>query len=227
MRLEHERSFSAQSPVGRYWRLNSIGFRVEGMYGRGIVEQVGLGPDGVDVLAVRRRLALGRGLVLVPAHRVESIHPWDDTIVVASRHRRARDRRAAQAQVVRRRLGHGANVSAVAGGRVLRSSATALRDGTIVIVRLLAVSGALLVRATQRHAPHARRALANGAATALLILRAYGTELRRALREQRNEITAWRESRREPVEAEAGDDGPLTRAGADDVDAPRREAARR
>ncbi len=97
MRLEDERSFSAQSPVGRYWLLNSVGFRVEGMLGRGIVEEVGLGVDGVDVLAVRRWGVLGRRLVLVPVQSVESIHPWDDTIVVSSRGQHARARRAAQA----------------------------------------------------------------------------------------------------------------------------------
>jgi hypothetical protein len=60
----------------------------------------------------------------------------------------------------------------------------------------------------------------------LRILRAYVTGLRRELHEKRNAVAAWREARRGPVE-EPADDGPLTRAGADDVDAPRREAARR
>jgi len=221
MRLENEGSFGAQSPVGRYWLLNSVGFRVEGMHGRGTVEEVGLGVDGVDVLAVRRRGPLGRRLVLVPVQRVESIHPWDDTIVLSSRRPRA-----AHGQVARRRLGDGAKAGADAGGRWLLAFAIALREGTVVLARLLAAAAALLARATHRHAPHARRALANVAATTLLILRAYGTELRRALHEQRNAVAAWREARRAPLE-EPADDGPLTRAGADDVDAPRRETARR
>lgn len=226
MRLEDERSFSAQSPVGRYWLLNSVGFRVEGMHGRGTVEEVGLGVDGVDVLAVRRWGPLGRSLVLVPVQRVESIHPWDDTIVVSSRGQHARARRAASAQVARRRLGDGAKAGADTGGRWLLAFVIALRDGTVVVARLLAVAAALLARATQRRAPHARRALANAVATTLLILRAYGTALRRALHEQRNAVAAWWEARRGPVE-EPADDGPLTRAGADDVDAPRRETSRR
>ena len=55
------------------------------MLGRGTVEEVGLGIDGVDVLAVRRWGVLGRRLALVPVQSVESIHPWDDTIVVLAR----------------------------------------------------------------------------------------------------------------------------------------------
>jgi hypothetical protein len=226
MRLEHEQSFSAQSAVGRYWLLNSVGFRVQGMYGRGVVEEVGLGHDGVDVLAVRRGGALGRRLVLVPVERVESVHPWEDTLVVSSRRQRARASRAEQAHVVRRRVGQDAKTGAAVGAQVLRACVVALRDGAVVLARLLALAGALLTRATQRHAPHARRAIANAGATAVLILRAYGTELRRALHEQRDAVAAWREASRQSVE-EPGDDGPLTRAGADDVDAPRKEAARR
>ena len=51
--------------------------------GGGTVEEIGLGPDGVDVLAVRRRNVLVPGLTLVPTNRVESVHPWEDTIVLA------------------------------------------------------------------------------------------------------------------------------------------------
>src|SRR5215218_3708113 len=105
MRLESERSFSAGSPVGRYWLLNCVGFHVEGGWGsKGTVEEVGLGPEGVEVLAVRRRRVVGRPVVVIPAQRVESVHPWEDTIVLASRRRHAKDRRAAQARDTVRRL---------------------------------------------------------------------------------------------------------------------------
>ena len=133
MPAEHEQSFTADSPVGRYWLLNCVGFRVEGARGRtGIVEDVGLGPDGVDVLAVRRRGVLG-GVVLVPAQRVAWIHPWEDTIELASHSRRARDRTqrrlgplvGAQAQELGRRLKPVGASAAVATGRSLRHGATA------------------------------------------------------------------------------------------------------
>src|SRR6266508_3662419 len=220
MPLETERSFTAESAVGRYWLLNCVGFRVEGSR-RGIVEEVGLGPHGVDVLAVRRRFFLGRRVVLVPTQRVESIHPWDDTIVLASRRRRARDGRAVQAQRLQRRLQRIGGSGAVASGHLLRAFAVAVRDGTVVVIRLLAAFATLLAR----HAPQARRVLLGVTAMLLLLLRAYVTEARRALRAQRDAIAAWQEQRRELAE-EPGDDGPLTRAGAEELDARRRETIR-
>jgi hypothetical protein len=239
MPLEHERSFSGESPVGRYWLLNCVGFRVEGAWGRaGIVEEVGLGPDGVDFLAVRRRGLLRWGVVLIPATRVAWVHPWDDTIVLASHARRARDRqrrriepqldvRAHELGLRLKPVGTGA---AVVTGRALRFGAAAVRDGAIVVLRLLAAFGTVLLGLTvlvRRHAPMVRRAAKTVASTALLIARAYVEEARRFLREEREAIAAWRESRGRRVEEHDADDGPLTRAGADDAGARRREAARR
>src|SRR5438874_11929764 len=90
MPLEHERAFSAESPVGRYWLRNCVGFHVEGLRGgAGVVEEVGLGPDGVDVISVRRHNVLLPGTVLVPAQCVESVRPWEDTIVLESKRRHA------------------------------------------------------------------------------------------------------------------------------------------
>jgi hypothetical protein len=238
MPAEHERSFTADSAVGRYWLLNCVGFRVEGARGRtGIVEEVGLGPDGVDVLAVRRRGVLG-GVVLVPAQRVAWIHPWEDTIVLASHSRSARDRTQrrlgplvdARAQELGRRLKPVGTSAAVATGRSLRYAVTAVLDGAIVILRLLAAAGtALLALAVlaRQHAPGARRVAKSVASAVLLIASAYVSEARRFLHEEQGAIRAWRESRRVGVEEPAGDDGPLTRAGADDVDARRRDTVRR
>jgi hypothetical protein len=239
MPLEHERSFTADSAVGRYWLLNCVGFRVEGTWGRaGIVEEVGLGPDGADVLAVRRRGVLWWGVALVPATRVAWVHPWADTIVLASRSRRARDRKQrrtgphldAQAQELVRRLKPVGTTTVLATVRSIRFGAAAVRDGAIVILRLLASAGTALLGLTvlvRRHAPAARRAAKYVASIALLIARAYASEARRLLREEQDAIRAWRESRHERVEEPTVDDGPLTRAGADDVDARHRDAVRR
>ena len=233
MPVEHEGSFTADSAVGRYWLLNCIGFRVEGARGHtGIVEEVGLGPDGVDVLAVRRRGVLG-GVVLVPAQRVAWVHPWDDTIELAPHSRRARDRKQprlephlnVRAQELGRRLKPVGTSAAVATGRSLRHGATAVRDGAIVILRLLAAMGTVLLGLAilaRQHAPGARRVAKSIASAALLIAGAYVSEARRFLHDEQDAIRAWRESRRERFE-EPADDGPLTRAGADDVDARRQE----
>jgi hypothetical protein len=239
MPLEHERSFTAESPVGRYWLLNCVGFRVEGSWGRaGIVEEVGLGPDGVDALAVRRRGLLRWGVVLISATRVAWVHPWDDTIVLASHSRHARDRKQrptgplldVRAQELGRRLKPVATSAAVVTGRALRFGAAAVRDGAIVILRLLAAVGTALLGLTvlaRQHAPGTWRVAKSVASAVLLIARAYASEARRLLREEQDAIRAWRESRRERVEGPPADDGPLTRAGADDVDARRRETVRR
>jgi hypothetical protein len=208
MPLEHERAFSAESPVGRYWLRNCVGFRVEGLRGpAGIVEQIGLGPDGVDVLAVRRGLPLA-GVVLVPAQRVEFVQPWDDTIVLASqRRRRSESRSIPDARQVARGLGP-------LGRTVAVETVRALRDGTTLVLRMLAGLGTVLFGLTvlvrERVTP---------------IARAYAAEARRAWRAERDAIAAWRESRRERAE-EPGDAGPLTRAGADDVDTRPRDTSR-
>jgi hypothetical protein len=223
MRLEHERAFSAESPVGRYWLRNCVGFRVEGFVGGGgVVEEIGLGLDGVDVLAVRRRGVALRRMVLVPTQRVESVHPWDDTIVLGSRRRQAKSRRAAQAQQLTRRL-------QPFGRAVALETARTLREGAIVVLRLLAAVGTVLFGlavVVRERAPHARRLVSRSARTVALIARAYALEARRAWRDQKDAISAWRESTRERSEVQ-GDDAPLTRAGADEADARRRESARR
>ncbi len=222
MPLEHERAFSADSPVGRYWLRNCVGFRVDGLLGgAGVVEEIGLGRDGVDVIAVRRRGVVLRRTVLVPTQRVESVYPWDDTIVLTSRRRRARRRRAAQAQQLTRRL-------QTLGRAVALESARAVRDGAIVVLRLLAVFGTLLFGlavVVRERAPHARRLASHSARTLTLIARAYAFEARRAWRAEKEAIAAWRESRRELSEI-PGDDGPLARAGADEAGAHPRESAR-
>jgi hypothetical protein len=205
MPLEHERSFSADSPVGRYWLLNCAGFHVKGLRGGpAIVEEVGLESGDVDVLAVRRRVGLG-GRILVPVHRVESLRPWDETIVLASARRRAGDRPRVQTHELTRRLAPAA-----------RTSARALRNGIATLWRLLRVLGALLLGiavAIRTQAPRAGRLLVD-------VLRAYAFEARRAWRAEREAIEAWRASRHERPE-EPADEGPLTRAGADEVDARR------
>src|SRR5919198_336563 len=119
MPFEHERAFSANSPVGRYWLFHCAGFTVDGLRaGGGVVEEVGLGPDGVDMLAVRRRGPLGR-LIRVPVQRVEWIRPWEDTLVLRSRRTRARERRSALAQQLSphaSRAAHAAGRGLCAGG---------------------------------------------------------------------------------------------------------------
>jgi hypothetical protein len=222
MPLEHERAFSANSPVGRYWLRNCIGFRVEGLRGGGgVVEEIGLGPDGVAVLAVRRRAVPLGGMVLVPTHGVESVHPWEDTIVLSSR-RRARNRRVAQAERVARRLPPLVRTAVI-------ETARAVRDGVIVVLRLLAAFGTVLLGLTvvvRTHAPHARRHVSSTATALKLLAVAYAAETRRAWRAEKDAIAAWRDGRREAAE-EPADDRPLTRAGPDDVEARRGQSARR
>jgi hypothetical protein len=215
MPLEHERAFSADSPVGRYWLRNCVGFHVEGVGGgSGTVEEIGLGPDGVDVLAVRHGVVLTR-IALVPAQRVESVDPWDETIVLVSRRRQQRDRRRARTQHIACR------VPSVAGA-VAVESARVLRDGAAVALRALAAFGTLLLGL----AVVIRNRAPRFASTFKAIAVAYAFEARRAWRAEREALAAWRESLRGQPDQD-GDEGPLTRAGADEVDARTREPARR
>ena len=204
MRPEDERTFGADNPVGRYWLHNCVGFGVRGLRsGRGVVHAVSEDSDGVAVLAVHRGVL--RGIARISAARVESVDPWDETIVLRSRSREIRQRRAEQAQGaagVVAAAARGATVAAAFGARVFLGAAA----------RLL-LSLAALVRA---HSPGAKQRAGRFAGTLTLLGRAYAAEAARAYRAQRDAVAAWNEERRSGA---VGDDAPLTRAGADEVDA--------
>src|SRR5215213_579152 len=199
MRPEDERIFGADDPVGRYWLHNCVGFGVHGLRsGRGVVRDVNEGSNGLAVLVVHRGAL--RGTARVPAARVASVDPWDETIVLHSRSRLTRDRRAAQARDaagIIAAAARGATVAAAFGARVLLA-ATA---------RLL-LDLAALVRA---HSPGARQSAGRFAGTLTLLGRA-------------DAVAAWNEER---SNRGAGDDAPLTRAGADELDARTEEEIRR
>ena len=199
MRPGDEHAFSADDPVARYWLHNCVGFGVRGLAGGGVVHEIGLGADGVAVLAVRRAVL---GVTTdVPASRVRSVDPWDETVVLHSRSRATRERRVAQAR-------EGAGVVATAARGAAVATAFGARLFLAAVARLLLVLAAL----TRKHAPGARRA----AATLGILGRAYAVEAARACREQKDAVAAWREARRRSA---WGDESPLTRAGADEVDA--------
>ncbi len=199
MRPGDEHAFSADDPVARYWLHNCVGFGVRGLAGGGVVHEIGLGADGVAVLAVRRPVL---GVTTeVPASRVRSVDPWDETVVLHSRSRATRDHRVAQAR-------EGAGVIATAARGAAVATAFGARLFLAAVARLLLVLAALM----RKHAPGARRA----AATLGILGRAYAVEAARACRDQKDAVAAWREARRRSA---WGDESPLTRAGADEVDA--------
>ncbi len=217
MPLEHEREFSAESPVGQYWLGNCVGFRVEGLRGgSGVVEEIGLGPEGVDVLCVRRwGLHLGR-TILIPAERVQTVLPWDDTIVLVTR-----TRPPSRGTVQTRRAAHRAEPVVLAAGAAIAGAA---RRAASVALRLLTAIGTLLLGLAgfvRRHAPTVRDGVRGAAATLAALTGAYACEARRLWRAEKAAIADWQESRRARTE-EPGDEGPLTRAGADETDARRR-----
>jgi len=204
MRPEEERIFGADDPVGRYWLRNCVGFGVRGLRsGRGVVHDVSEDSNGGALLTVHRGML--RGTTHVSAARVATVRPWDETIVLHSRSRLTRERRVEQvrgAADVVAAAARGATVAAAFGARVFLE-ATA---------RLLLGLGAL-VRA---HSPGARQRAGHFAGTLTLLGRAYAVEAARAYRAQRDAVAAWNEERRSGA---LGDEAPLTRAGADEVDA--------
>jgi hypothetical protein len=204
MRPEDERIFGADDPVGRYWLHNCVGFGVRGLRsGRGVVHDVSEDSDGVALLAVHRGVL--RGIARVSAARVESVDPWDETIVLRSRSRETRQRRAEQAHGaagVVAAAARGATVAAAFGARVLLAAAARLLLGLAALVRA--------------HSPGAKQRAGRFAGTLTLLGRAYAAEAARTYRAQRDAVAAWNEERRSGA---VGDDAPLTRAGADEVDA--------
>jgi hypothetical protein len=204
MRPDEERIFGADDPVGRYWLHNCVGFGVRGLRsGRGVVRDVSESSNGAPVLAVHRGTL--RGTAHVPAARVASVDPWNETIVLHSRSRLTRERRAAQARGaagIVTAAARGAAVAAAFGARVFLEA----------VARLLLGLAALL----RAHSPRARQQAGRFAGTLTLLGRAYAVEAARAYRAQRQAVAAWNEERRSGA---PGDDAPLTRAGADDVDA--------
>src|SRR4051794_9647467 len=204
MRPEEERTFGADDPVGRYWLRNCVGFGVRGLRsGRGVVRGVSDDANGGALLAVHRGVL--RGTAHVSAARVASVDPWHETIVLHSRSRLTRDRRAAQARdaadVVTAAV-RGATVAAAFGARVFLAATARLLLGLAALVRA--------------HSPGARQRAGRVAGTLTLLGRAYAVEAARAYRAQKDAVSAWNEERRSGA---LGDNAPLTRAGADDVDA--------
>ena len=196
------RSFGAESPVARYWLANCVGFRVDASRGRlGVVEEVGRTPGGIDVLLVRRRRTLRRRLVAVPLDRVGSVDPWTETIVLASRSRRAqrppREPRAVPA-VRERGAEVGARVLplglalAAAGRRMLQLGFLALRAGAAALLAMLAQLAAFV----RRRAPGARQTLAGLTRTALLYASAYASEIRRVVRTEWAAFAVWLAAKR-------------------------------
>ena len=210
MGLAQGQSFGGESPVGRYWLANSVGFRVNGSRGRrGIVERVGRAPSGTDVLLVRPRSMLNRRLVAVPLERVASVDPWAETIVLAARPRRAqRPPRAPRSMPAVRKRGAqlGGRVVplglalAVVARRVLRFGAAALASGAAMLLSILA----RLVAFVRRSAPGARQALAGVGRTLLLFAAAYASEIRRVAQAEWAAWAAWLAARRRGPEP----DGP-------------------
>ncbi len=208
MRPGDEHAFSADDPVARYWLHNCVGFGVRGLRsGPGVVRDVRVDEDGVAVLAVRRA-ALGLTTV-VPASRVRSVDPWDERVVLHPRSRATRERHVAQA-----RDGLGVVATAARGAAV--ATAFGARLFLAAVARLLLVLAALM----RKHAPSARRAVA----TLGVLGRAYAVEAGRAYRGQKDAVAAWREARGRSA---WGDDSPLTRAGAEEVDARAEEEVKR
>jgi hypothetical protein len=204
MRPGNERAFPAGDPVATYWLHNCVGFDVRGLRGAaGVVHEVGADADGEPVLAIRRPVL---GTTYVAASRVSEIDPWNETIVLRSRERALRPVHSSE------QAGRAGRAAASAGHAAAIVAAAAARRFSSAVARLLLAVAADL----RAHAPGARRR-AGSAATMLAALgAAYAGEARRAYGRQREAMNAWRASRRRDS---WGDEAPLTRAGADDVDA--------
>ena len=172
MRPGDEHTFSADDPVARYWLHNCVGFGVRGLAGGGVVHEIGLGTDGVAVLAVRRTRARGD----------------DGRAGIAGSVGRSlgRDRRPALAQP------RDAGAPRGPGPRRRRRVATAARGAAVAdgvrceVVPRGRARGfcSCSPRSTRKHAPGARRA----AATLGILGRAYAVEAARACREQKDAV---------------------------------------
>jgi hypothetical protein len=184
-----------------------------------VVERVGRGADGSDLLFVRRQGTLRRGLVTVAAGRVATIDPWTETLSLARGSYRVRRPRPAREAVRRQRgpwlaprlapLVDRAGAGTAYGSRAFLES----MDATWTLC-------AELAGATRARTPGARRAIASATQTGLALGGAYasaGRKLggayaragRKLAGEQLAAVTAQFEARRRarveagPVEAVA------------------------
>jgi hypothetical protein len=199
---QEKRSFAADSPVGRYWLLNCVGFRVWGSNGRsGIVEEVARSANGADVLAVRLPSVFNGRRVMVSADRVAAVHPWDETLVLA------RQTPKPPAPAWEPRVRPAVRVQHAALGRRLqplgRDAAAAARTGlsagrhTLRLGGLLVLGGfAWLASFARHHAPRVHRAGTTVARATAVIATAYLSELRRVVREETAALKAWNEQPR-------------------------------
>jgi hypothetical protein len=208
MVAEDERSFSPESPVGKYWLLNCVGFRVERTrVTYGVVEQVGPGDDGVDVLRVRRRGPLGRRLVLVRADRVASIHPWEDTIVLAARspaiarRREPRERPASlpvreRAAQLERRLRPHATAAALAVAGAFSIAWAGVRRAALFVARAVARASTFAAARSRAYAPVVRQSASSLGKTTLATAAAYVAAARRYVGDVRQVLDQTIEHRR-------------------------------
>ena len=167
------------------------------------------------MLAVRRGVVLRR-IALVPrsARQVPS-GPWDETIVLVSRSWRSNGIAVARRPTI---AGRAASIAAAVGAETGR----ALREGATVVLRGLAAFGTLLLGL----AVVLRDRSPKFTTTLKAIALAYAAEAKRAWRDEKKAVAEWRQSLRGHPD-DVGDDGPLTRAGADEVDARTRDLTRR
>ena len=200
MRPEDHRSFAADDPVARYWLHHSVGFRVRGV---GVVDAI-VTDGGMTVLEVRRLGLTTR----IPMVRVDSIDPWNETIVLRSRTRPPRERPHAVVTAV---------VTAAHAATIF--TAALLRRFFALLARLLLAAAAF----ARQHAPGARQRAGRIASTLAAVGSAYAAEAARAYRTQAAATKAWREERRR---AAWGDESAPTRAGDDKAGARRGEEDR-
>ena len=205
MRPGNEHAFQAGDPVATYWLHNCVGFDVRGLRGgAGVVHEVGADADGEPVLAIRRPVL---GTMHVPASRVCEVDPWNETIVLRALEREARPSRSAE------QAGRAGRAAASAGHAAAIVAASASRRFLAAVASLLLALAALI----RAHAPGARRRIGTAATTLAAMGAAYADAARRAYDEQRAAVNAWRDARQR--RDSWGDEAPLTRAGADEVDA--------
>jgi hypothetical protein len=205
MAREQDRSFGADSPVAQYWLVHCEGFLVEGSRGRRwIVERVGAGPGGGDMLHVRRDARYFQRTSVIPVTRVASVDPWTETIRLRRRERQSTAAATATAGRTRAAASAGLAVLAYRGRRAAGAAARVAGRGAFLFLGMIAACSELVVELlglARQEAPGAGRKIGSATRRTTAVVGASAVGAAHAARTQSKALAASTQAKAQAARA--------------------------